>query len=186
MFKKFLCGTPRLQSRGFILGLIVLAACLIITSGFAMSASPTEGTQRVGLQLLANAPTRADGTVDGIATFAGLMPTATQLDGLKSLGLRVQSFQNLPLALLRGPRSAMFDAVSGGLATDVYPNEQLRFYSNASNIAMNVDKVQAMGLNGQGIGVAIVDSGIDATHPDLANRVKHNVKIVDPEVAVSQ
>ncbi|MFA5890270.1 MAG: S8 family serine peptidase [Actinomycetota bacterium] len=33
-------------------------------------------------------------------------------------------------------------------------------------------------LTGEGIGVAIVDSGINAPHPDLANRVKNNYKIV--------
>jgi len=33
-------------------------------------------------------------------------------------------------------------------------------------------------LRGAGIGVAIVDSGIDGTHPDLTNRVQRNFKIV--------
>jgi hypothetical protein len=52
----------------------------------------------------------ADGSFDGIATFGGAPPGLAQLDGLRALGLRVQGFQNLPLAFLRGPRTAMFDA----------------------------------------------------------------------------
>lgn len=32
---------------------------------------------------------------------------------------------------------------------------------------------------GQGVTIAIIDSGIDASHPDLAGRVKQNVRLVD-------
>jgi serine protease AprX len=76
----------------------------------------------------------------------------------------------------------MVEAVAGGLASDVYPNERLQFYSTASNVAMRVDQVQALGITGAGVGVAIVDSGIDATHPDLQKRVTHSVKIVDGSI----
>jgi len=34
-------------------------------------------SQRIGI--IAKAPARTDGTFDGIATFGGVMPTATQL-----------------------------------------------------------------------------------------------------------
>jgi len=142
----------------------------------------TDGTHQ-GLALLAVEPANADGSVDGIATFGGAMPASSRLDGMRALGLRVQGFQNLPLALLRGPRSAMVQAVTSGLAADVYPNERLRLESVASDAAIRANEVQALGIDGAGVGVAIVDSGIDATHPDLRNRVTHNVKIVDGSAA---
>src|SRR5882762_915017 len=162
---------------------MALVTCLLLTRIFAGAAMASiDGTQK-GLALLARAPANPDGSFDGIATFGGAMPASSQLDGLRALGLRVQGFQNLPLALMRGPRSAMVEAVSRSLAADVYPNERLRLYSIASNTALRANEVQALGVDGAGVGVAIVDSGIDATHPDLRNRVTHNVKIVDGSAA---
>jgi serine protease AprX len=157
-------------------------ACLLALSMFAgIDTTIAGGTP--GLAALAVSPANPDGSIDGIATFGGGVPDSTRLDGFRGLGLRVQGFRNLPLALLRGPRAAMVEAVTRGLAADVYPNERLQLYSVASNTAMRANEVQAMGIDGAGVGVAIVDSGIDATHPDLRNRVTHNVKIVDGSIA---
>jgi serine protease AprX len=152
---------------------VIFVLILIAASGFTAN--------NTGLTRLATAPANLDGSVDGIATFGGVIPSAAQLDALRALGLRVQGLEYLPLALLRGPRAAMFDAVGKGLASDVYPNEKLTYYSAASNMSMNVDKVQALGVDGSGVGVAIVDSGIDATHPDLMKRVTHNMKIIESD-----
>jgi serine protease AprX len=136
-----------------------------------------------GLTRLGVAPSNALGSYDGVATFSGAMPTQAQLEGLRGLGLQVQSLSHLPLALMRGPRPAMFEAVARGFAADVYPNDRLQFHSNASNLAMRANEVHAAGVDGTGIVVAVIDSGIDASHPDLARRVVHNLKMIESGTA---
>src|SRR6202171_2551415 len=160
------------------MGRAVRAATWFLCSIVFVVGFPAAGAQP-GLDRLATAPLNALGSLDGVATFGGAMPTAAQLDGLRALGLQVQGFDNLPLALLRGPRSAMVDAVGRGLADDVYPNDRLVYFSNASNVAIRANEVHAIGVDGYKVGVAVVDSGIDATHPDLIRRVTHNMKMVE-------
>lgn len=158
---------------------ILAVAALALGLAFGGAAA----AQSPGLTRLAAAPPNALGGVDGVATFGGAMPTAAQIEGLRGLGLQVQSLSHLPLALMRGPRAAMLEAVGRGLAADVYPNDRLHFFSNASNLAIRANDVHATGIDGASVVVAVIDSGIDASHPDLARRVTHNVKLIESGTA---
>jgi serine protease AprX len=118
----------------------------------------------------------------GIATFDS-SPTAAQAGALASLGLDVQRLRQLPLALVYGPVSAMQAAVAGGLASDVYPDTPIELFDTTSSDAMGAASARAAGLTGAGVTVAVVDSGCDASHPDLADHVVHNVKLYSGEYA---
>ena len=126
----------------------------------------------------------AGGTPSGraIATFDAV-PTADEVDALESLGLTVQPMKRLPLALVAGPVAAMTEAVTDGVADDVYPDEQVELLDTRSSNAMGSAALRARGFTGKGVTVGVVDSGCDATHPDLAKRVTHNVSLVSGEYA---
>ena len=121
----------------------------------------------------------ADGTPSGRAIVTlDSVPTPLDVSALKALGLTVQPMHRLPLAIVAGPVAAMRTAVTSGVAQDVYPDERLQLLDTASTDAMGGAATRAKGLTGKGVTVGIVDSGCDATQPDLADHVKHNVSLL--------
>lgn len=120
------------------------------------------------------------GPTTGIAT-TGAVPTGALTGALEQLGLTVQPMEHLPLAIVQGPVELMRTAVATGLVADVYPNESIELFDTASSDAMGAATTRAAGLTGEGVTVAVVDSGCDASHPDLADHVTHNVKLVSAE-----
>ena len=135
-----------------------------------------------GLSQLLASTVSTTASIRGIAEFAAV-PTAAQVAGLEALGLVVQPMKHVPLALVEGTILQMQSAVTGGVAEDVYPDLALQLFDTVSSDAMGSALPRAAGFTGQGVTVAIVDSGCDASHPDLADHVVHNVKLYSAEYA---
>ena len=162
-------------------GVLPRVASLVLSLFFVLTLHAQDDQANPGLSrlLAANSLTSS---VRGIASFEAV-PTADQVRALQQLGLAVQPMKHVALANVAGPVSAMQAAVTNGLASDVYPDERIELFDTASSDAMGAAATRLAGLTGKGVTVAVVDSGCDATHPDLAKRVVHNVKLYSGEYA---
>ncbi|MGH9185796.1 MAG: S8 family peptidase, partial [Acidimicrobiales bacterium] len=161
-----------------------LAGLILTSSGAAGADLPVTttvetGVTPVGLSRLLASYTSSEVT-RGIVTFA-TAPTIDQGTALRALGLTVQPMEHVPLAIVQGTVSAMQAAVSSGVADDVYPEEPVELFDQASADAIGAAVARAAGYTGTGVTVAVVDSGCDASHPDLADHVAHNVKLYSAE-----
>jgi serine protease AprX len=164
------------RSRFLALALTALVAAGVVPARATSSAPSAALASLPGLSQLAD----VTGTATAIARLDAV-PTAVVTSTLRGLGLEVQPMSNLPLAIVRGPAAAMRTAVTSGVARDVYPEERVELLDTASSNAMGAAGPRKAGLTGKGVTVAIVDSGCDATHPDLADHVSHNVKLISAE-----
>ena len=186
---------PKLRTR--LVALTCAGAALLSTAAVttvtaqASTASTTSTTSSVATRLgLARLVRSGTPTGRAIATFDAV-PTAAQVAALRDLGLTVQPMKKLPLALVAGPVSTMVQAVRDGRANDVYPDEVLQYLDTASSNMMSsttaaARSLRVKGFTGKGVTVGVIDSGCDATHPDLADHVVHNVTLYSPEYANQQ
>ncbi|MGI9018153.1 MAG: S8 family serine peptidase [Euzebya sp.] len=86
-----------------------------------------------------------------------------------------------------GPVSAFNELAATGTISRVENNAQLRLLTNSSHRATLgqdvLDGAVTLGgtiIDGAGVGVAVVDSGHDGTHPALAGPTAGNVKVIFP------
>ncbi|MBI4729222.1 MAG: S8 family serine peptidase [Acidobacteria bacterium] len=135
--------------RGF-----VVAAALALGAAFGASPAPA---------------TPAPATF--VVTFDGA-PTSDDLDMLSGVGLAVHGFRHVPAAAVVAlPTQVRLLASLPGVR-GVYANERMRTMLRQSTRTISADAAWDLGVTGEGVGVAIIDTGIDGTHPDLCARAE--------------
>ena len=166
----------------------VAIAILVLHAGLA-------STQRVPMPLPGGNPVlkpEIDPTLSSLLQSAGLSqlieavvtldhyPTTTDVLAAKSYGVEVRPFHALPMVAVRGisPQIRSLLALPG--LRSIYVNRRLSYFLNQSVPLIGADRVwNELGYTGKGVTIAVIDSGIDATHRDLpfATKVAQNVKL---------
>jgi serine protease AprX len=99
---------------------------------------------------------------------------------LTTLGAPIMKFKNLPVVFsLATPAQIAAMSTQPGVK-GIYSNKQLEYYLAESTRAIRATDAWATGYTGKGVGIAILDSGVDGLNPGLASGTKtvHNVKYI--------
>ena len=127
--------------------------------------------RKLTLALLALAVAGSPGaTAPGFATYVVTFdapPAAHQVEMLRGIAAGVHGYAHLPAAAVVVPPSTLGLLRNLPGVRGVYPNRVLEYALDNSVVALQAHGVWADGYDGAGIGIAIVDAGVDGTHPDL-------------------
>jgi serine protease AprX len=102
---------------------------------------------------------------------------------LQAAGVKAVFFRKLPFVAVRGSAVRLRSAarLRGIVAAHMDRRDALQLHESVPLIyGGDPGPAWSAGFDGRGSTVAIVDSGVDGTHPDLRDRVVANVKVDDP------
>src|SRR2546428_8865664 len=117
--------------------------------------------------------------VEAVLTFSRY-PSKTVRSVAAATGVHVLRFRVLPMSGVRGTSAQILSLLALPGLTSIHHNRQLWYFLNESVPLIGADRVWTeLGVTGRGVGIAVIDSGIDGTHPDLpfGQKVIQNVKV---------
>jgi len=163
--------------RGLATGVLALA----ITGLSTLPVAATPGAHLDPLLTAALASAPGSGTIQTVAVLDRL-PTAADLTAITLTGATPVTFSALPMVAVQGT-PGQIGAVAGlAHVGSMWLNHDLELALAQSVPLIQADAVHAqpLGYTGAGVGVAVLDSGIDGFHPDLhyPEHTIQNVKLL--------
>lgn len=167
------------------LTVVFVAAVIAALVAVSYTSGPTQAQSAAGVdvdpaleQKLAsvegNTPIRAILTYDG-------RPTEEQVRSVKDTGVLVHEFDELPMLGVQGTKGQIRELSGLDGISSIHADQKLQYQMDESRQLIGADRVESnLRYTGKDVGVAVIDSGIDGTHPDLKypEKTVQNTKIV--------
>jgi serine protease AprX len=126
-----------------------------------------------------------NGTVQAIVQFRRPPQSSDLADIAATGGTLKRSFRHVPAAVFTLPVQALKGISAHPQVLYVSPDRALKGQLEFAAPAVGADIAFTSGWTGNGIGIAIVDSGVNPEHPDLKGRILRSENFVANDVAAN-
>ena len=140
-----------------------LLALSLASSGKTQSVTPT-----VDPQLKEKLAAVDDATLVRAVLTYDQKPTEVQVERVRATGVAVKTFSVLPMLGVEGTKSQIEQLFSLEGVVSVWQDKPLNYLLHESVPRIGATPQVCPGLgSGTGVGVAVIDSGVDGMHPDV-------------------